>query len=220
MQRFIIQTMTEIKIPEIHIPEIQIPQVYVPQVSLPGYEPLNVETIGCKYFHRDVKNTGNRNLLIDDPNGIVSNCPYPSFIPMNYQADQLIITETVLPSEEEQKLPEGKPPQAEIPKDDKKEDVFVECPGKNDQRVGDFRNEKRLERVVGHERSEDGTICTTIYEDVPFKDQYIPEVSTIVSTAVIGLVAASTPLLLNAVKPIVKQIVKKLTKKKNKKSSS
>ena len=206
--------MTEIKIPEIHIPEIQIPQVYTPQVSLPVYEPLNVETIGCKYFHRDVKNTGNRNLLIEDPNGVTSSCPYPSFIPMNYQADQLIITETALPTEEEQKLPEGKPPKAEIPKDEKKDDVFIECPGKKDQRVGDFRNEKRLERVVGHERSEDGTICTTLYEDVPFKDQYIPEVSTIVSTAVIGLVAASTPLLLNAVKPLVKQIVKKLTKKK------
>ena len=207
--------MTEIKIPEIHIPEIQIPQVYVPQVSLPGYEPLNVETIGCKYFHRDVKNTGNRNLLIDDPNGVVSNCPYPSFIPMNYQADQLIIVEeAAVVNDEPAKLPEGKPPQPEIPKDEKKDDVFVECPGKKDQRVGDFRNEKRLERVVGHKRSEDGTICTTIYEDVPFKDQYIPEVSTIVSTAVIGLVAASTPLLLNAVKPLVKQIVKKLTKKK------
>ena len=207
--------MTEIKIPEIHIPEVLIPQVYVPQVSLPGYEPLNVETIGCKYFHRDVKNTGNKNLLIEDPNGVTSSCPYPSFIPMNYQADQLIITETALPAEEQQELPEDKPPQPEIPKD-KKEEVFVDCPGRTDQRVGDFRNEKRLERVVGHERSEDGTICTTIYEDVPFKDQYIPEVSTIVSTAVIGLVAASTPLLLNAVKPLVKQIVKKLTKKKDK----
>ena len=208
--------MTEIKIPEIHIPEIQIPQVYTPSISLPGYEPLNVQTIGCKYFHRDVKNTGNRNLLIDDPNGVVSNCPYPSFIPMNYQADQLIIVEeAAVVNDEPAKLPEGKPPQPEIPKD-KKEEVFVDCPGRTDQRVGDFRNEKRLERVVGHERSEDGTICTTIYEDVPFKDQYIPEVSTIVSTAVIGLVAASTPLLLNAVKPLVKQIVKKLTKKKDK----
>ena len=207
--------MTEIKIPEIYIPHIAIPKVYIPHVSLsPADRAPEVETIGCKYFHRDVKNTGNRNLLIDDPNGVVSNCPYPSFIPMNYQADQLIITETALPAEEEQKLPEGKPPKAEIPKEEKKDDVFVECPGKNDQRVGDFRNEKRLERVVGHKRSEDGTICTTIYEDVPFKDQYIPEVSTIVSTAVIGLVAASTPLLLNAVKPLVKQIVKKLTKKK------
>ena len=208
--------MTEIKIPEIHIPEVLIPQVYVPQISLPGYEPLNVETIGCKYFHRDVKNTGNRNLLIDDPNGVVSNCPYPSFIPMNYQADQLIIVEeAAVVNDEPAKLPEGKPPQPEIPKD-KKEEVFVECPGRTDQRIGDFRNEKRLERVVGHERSEDGSICTTIYEDVPFKDQYIPEISTIISTAVIGLVAASTPLLLNAVKPIVKQIVKKLTKKKDK----
>ena len=204
------------EIPEISIPNIEIPQVYVPQVSLPGYEPLNVETIGCKYFHRDTKNTGNRNLLIDDPNGVVSNCPYPSFIPMNYQADQLIIVEeAAVVNDEPAKLPEGKPPQPELPKD-KKEEVFVDCPGRTDQRVGDFRNEKRLERVVGHQRSEDGSICTTIYEDVPFKDQYIPEISTIVSTAVIGLVAASTPLLLNAVKPIVKQIVKKLTKKKDK----
>jgi len=210
--------MTEIKIPEIYIPHIAIPKVYIPQVSLPPADRApEVQTIGCKYFHRDVKNTGNRNLLIDDPNGVVSNCPYPSFIPMNYQPDQLIIVEeAAVINDEPTKLPEGKPPQAEIPKEDKKEDVFLECPGKNDQRVGDFRNEKRLERVVGHERSEDGTICTTIYEDVPFKDQYIPEVSTIVSTAVIGLVAASTPLLLNAVKPIVKQIVKKLTKKKDK----
>ena len=209
--------MPTIDIPEIHIPEIKIPEVYTPQVFLPGYEPLNVETIGCKYFHRDVKNTGNRNLLIDDPNGVVSNCPYPSFIPMNYQPDQLIIVEeAAVVNDEPAKLPEGKPPQAEIPKEEKKDDVSVECPGKKDQRVGDFRNEKKLERVIGHKRSEDGTICTTIYEDVSFKDQYIPEVSTIVSTAVIGLVAASTPLLLNAVKPLVKQIVKKLTKKKDK----
>ena len=205
--------MTEIKIPEIHIPEVSIPQVYVPQVFLPGYEPLNVETIGCKYFHRDIKNTGNRNLLIEDPNGVVSNCPYPSFIPMNYQADQLIIVEeAAVVNDEPAKLPEGKPPQAEIPKDEKKEDVFVECPGRTDQRGGDFRNEKRLERVVGHERSEDGTICTTLYEDVPFKDQYLPEFSTVISTAAIATVAAVTPLLLSAVKPLVKQLIKRIAK--------
>ena len=203
-------------IPEINIPDIQIPDVYIPQVLLPGYEPLYVETIGCKYYHRDVKNTGNRNLLIEDSNGVTSSCPYPSFIPMNYQADQLIITETALPAEEEQKLPEGKPPKAEIPKNKKNEPIVPPCPDKNNQRVGDFRNEKRLERVTGHKRGDDGIECITIYENVAFKDQYIPEVSTIVSTAVIGLVAASTPLLLNAVKPLVKQIVKKLTKKKNK----
>ena len=205
------------EIPEINIPNIEIPQVYIPQVSLPGYEPLNVETIGCKYFHRDVKNTGNRNLLIDDPNGVVSNCPYPSFIPMNFQPDQLIIVEEAAPIEQESKpLPEGKPPKPEIPKDKKKEDVFVECPGKKDQRVGDFRNEKKLERVIGHKRSEDGTICTTLYEDVAFKDQYLPEFSTVVSTAAIATVAATTPIILNLVKPIVKNLIKKLTKKKDK----
>ena len=201
------------EIPEISIPNIEIPQVYVPQVLLPGYEPLNVETIGCKYFHRDVKNTGNRNLLLDDPNGVVSNCPYPSFIPMNYQADQLIIVEEAAPVEQESKpLPEGKPPKPEIPKDEKKEDIFVECPGKKDQRVGDFRNEKKLERVIGHKRSEDGTICTTLYEDVPFKDQYLPEFSTVISTAAIATVAAVTPLLLSAVKPLVKQLIKRIAK--------
>ena len=205
------------EIPEINIPNIEIPQVYVPQVSLPGYQPLNVEAIGCKYFHRDVKNTGNRNLLIEDKNGLVSNCPYPSFIPMNFQPDQLIIVEEAAPVEQESKpLPEGKPPKPEIPKDEKKEDVFVECPGKKDQRVGDFRNEKKLERVIGHKRSEDGTICTTLYEDVAFQDQYLPEFSTVVSTAAIATVAATTPIILNLVKPIVKNLIKKLTKKKDK----
>jgi len=205
-----------VEIREIGIPEIVIPDVYIPQVILPLFDVLNVETIGCKYYHRDTKNTGNRNLLIDDPNGVVSNCPYPSFIPMNYQADQLIIVEEAAVVNDEPKiLPEGKPPKTEIPKDKKDEPIVPPCPDKNDQRVGDFRNEKRLERVTGHKRGDDGIECITIYENVPFKDQYIPEVSTIVSTAVIGLVAASTPLLLNAVKPLVKQVVKKLSKKKS-----
>ena len=204
------------EIREISIPEIVIPDVYIPQVILPSFDVLNVETIGCKYYHRDTKNTGNRNLLIDDPNGVTSSCPYPSFIPMNYQPESLIITEEAAPAEKEPaKLPEGKPPKAEIPKDKKDEPIVPPCPDKNDQRVGDFRNEKRLERVTGHKRGDDGIECITIYENVPFKDQYIPEVSTIVSTAVIGLVAASTPLLLNAVKPLVKQVMKKLSKKKS-----
>ena len=99
----------------------------------------------------------------------------------------------------------------------KKDEVIIPpCPSKREQRVGDFRNDKRIERVVGHKRGQDGIECITIYEDVPFTSQYIPEIPSLVSTAVIGLVAASSPLLLNAIKPIVKQIVKKLTKKKDK----
>ena len=55
------------------------------------------------------------------------------------------------------------------------------------------------------------------YEDVPFKDQYIPNPPQLVSTAIIAGIAATTPLLLNLVKPLVKNIIKKLTKKKEKK---
>ena len=210
--------------PTIEIPDIQIREIYVPEVPeiySPHYititAPPDIDVPGCTYQHRDIKNTGNRNLLLEDPNGVYTTCdvPFPSFVPLDYTPENLVVTEEVPTNNETPPLPETKQP--EIP--EIKEDKSIElepCPGKNNQRVGDFRNEKRLERVTGHKRGEDGIECITLYESVPFKDQYIPEVSTIVSTAVIGLVAASSPLLLNAVKPLVKQIVKRLTKKKDK----
>ena len=207
------------EIPEIHIQEIYVPEV--PEIYTPHYltitKPPEIDVPGCTYQHRDIKNTGNRNLLLDDPNGVYTTCdvPFPSFIPLDYTPENLVITEEVPVTNETPPLPETK--QTEIPKLPKDKDIQLEpCPGKKDQRVGDFRNEKRLERVIDHKRGDDGIECITLYESVPFKDQYIPEVSTIVSTAVIGLVAASSPLLLNAVKPLVKQIVKRLTKKKDK----
>ena len=202
--------------PEIKIPKIELPSIDIPPAPFFTRHKLGGQIPGCNLFHRDLEVTRNPSLLISDKNGTITSCPdgqIPSFDPIRFDPNEIIYTDntpTFTPSL-------GTDIKTQIPKiEDKKKPEFIECPGKKDQRVGDFRNEKRLERVVGHERSEDGTICTTIYEDVPFKDQYIPEVSTIVSTAVIGLVAASTPLLLNAVKPIVKQIVKKLTKKKDK----
>ena len=207
------------EIPDISIPEIYIPDV--PEIYTPHYltitKPPDINVIGCTYQHRDIKNTGNRNLLLEDPNGVFTTCdfPFPSFIPLDYTPENLVITEEVPVNNETPALPESKQPK--IPEIKKDKDIKLEpCPSKKDQRVGDFRNEKRLERVIGHERGQDGVECITLYEDVPFVDQYIPESSTIVSTAVIGLVAASSPLILNIIKPAIKNIVKKLTKKKNK----
>ena len=211
--------MPSIEIPDITIREIYIPDV--PEIYSPHYititEPPDIDVAGCTYQHRDIKNTGNRNLLLEDPNGVYSTCdfPFPSFIPLDYSPDNLVIVEELPASSPTPDMPESKQPA--IPDIPKEKDIELPlCPGKSDQRIGDFRNEKRVERVIGHKRGEDGVECITLYENVPFKDQYIPEVSTIVSTAVIGLVAASTPLLLNVVKPLVKQIVKKLTNKKDK----
>jgi len=208
----------EIGIKQINIPEVYIPEIYNPNPVLPIITNLEIDVAGCTYQHRDIKNTGNTQLLLDDPNGVFSTCDslFPYFYPMDYTPDQLIISEEMPISSEQPAMPESKTPETEQPKKDEKEVKFVECPSSKDQRVGDFRNEKKLERVIDHKKSEDGTRCITIYENVTFKDQYIPEVSTIVSTAVIGLVAASSPLLLNAVKPLVKQVVKKLTNKKDK----
>ena len=210
---------------EIH--EIVIPEI--PQINVNTYisTPLpvlnvplpNIDLPGCIKTHRDasVKNT---QIIEDDVNGAFYSCPegkIPSFVPINYDRKKIEIVEQKQESPPSTPdIPKAKQPEIpDIPKE--KEAIKLEpCPGKNNQRVGDFRNEKRLERVIGHERGDDGIECITIYEDVPFTSQYIPEVSTIVSTAVIGLVAASSPLLLNIIKPLVKQIVKKLTKKKEK----
>ena len=202
------------------IPEIIIPDIHIPEVPLPLFITTDIEVIGCTSYHRDTKNTGNRNLLLDDPNGVVTNCPYPSFTPLIYDAQNLIITEQQAPISEQEKLPEGKPPKTEIPKDEKKEEEYKPCPPKNAPfRQGDFKNELRLERLLKYERDINGS-CNAVWEKVPFIDQYIPQPSTIVSTAVIASVAAVTPLLLSAVKPLVKQLIKRIAKlsegKKNK----
>ena len=199
------------------MPDIYVPDIYQPAHLIQKPE-LKISPVGCTYQHRDIENTGNSNLLIDDPNGVFSVCDsvFPSFYPIDYTPKNLIITEEPPPSNYQPEIPKSKTPNTNtLPK--KKDEVIIPpCPSSRDQRVGDFRNDKRIERVKGHKRGEDGIECITIYEDVPFTSQYIPEIPSLVSTAVIGLVAASSPLLLNAIKPIVKQIVKKLTKKKDK----
>ena len=209
------------EIPNISIPDIKVPHLNIPTAN--PYQVLNVpppsiKLPGCVKYHRDAspKNTA---LYDDDPTGTTISCPtgsMPTFKPLLYDRRKIEIIEN---KEQEKRVENNETPiqeevKPDIPKE-KKEIKVVPCPGPKDQRINDFRNSSRLERVIGHEKSEDGTRCITIYEDVPFKDQYIPEVSTIVSTAVIGLVAASSPLLLNAVKPLIKQVVKKLTKKKD-----
>lgn len=208
--------MNEITIPE--IPEINIPvlDVYIPEVTPPPI--LKIAVPGCTYTHRDIGNTGNINLLLDDPRGVTYSAPcgqYPSFIPMNYEPDELVIVEEAPVNSQEPNMP--KVPTNETPNvpEKKEEETFKPCPGPNDQRVGDYRNEKKLERVLTHKRNLEGE-CETIYEPVAFIEQYLPTPATAVSTAAIALIAASSPLLLSVIKPAVKNIFKKLTAKKKK----
>ena len=204
--------MSEIKIPEITLPTIDLPDTpYFIKHKLEGKIP------GCNLYHRDLETTRNPSLLIADPNGTYTVCPegqIPSYNPMRYDPSEIIYTEDI-PSSSSKPAEEGNN-QMPKPKEEKKIEIEP-CPGKKDLRVGSFVNEKRLERIKGYKRGEDGIECITLYEDVPFKDQYIPNPPQLVSTAVIATVAATTPLLLNVVKPLVKNLIKKLTKKKKEK---
>ena len=204
-------------IPDINIPEIQIQPIF--DFTKPvDIIPLTINVPACTYQHRDIKNTGNRNLLLDDPNGVFTVCdaPFPSFNPMDYQSNNLIMSDDTPIISSPPEIPEPKPPVTQKPVE-KEEVFFIKCPDpEKDQRVGDFRNDKRLERVVGHKLNEDGSKCITLYEDTSFTEQYIPNVPAVTNAAAIAVVAASTPILINIVKPLVKQIITKLTKKKNK----
>ena len=108
------------EIPDISIPEIYIPDV--PEIYSPHYititAPPEINAPGCTYQHRDIKNTGNRNLLLEDPNGVFTTCdfPFPSFIPLDYTPENLVITEEAPINNETPPLPEAQTPDATIPK--------------------------------------------------------------------------------------------------------
>ena len=205
------------------IPDISIPNIQIPQINIPTHIPFQVLNVpppsirlpGCVRYHRDAspKNTA---LYDDDPTGTTISCPYgsmPSFQPMLYDRRRIEIVE----SKEQEKRVETnqtlEPPTTtpDIPKENKKI-VIPECPGSKDQRVGDYRNSKKLEIVVSHRL--DGTECITEYASVPFRDRYIPSAPQFVGVFSLALVGASAPLVLQLVNPIVKQVMTKLTKKK------
>ena len=204
--------MPTIKVPKVELPSIEIPEIpYFTQHKLEGQIP------GCNLFHRDLQITRNPSLLIADPNGTFTTCPegqIPSFDPIRFDMNELIYTESN-PVQNETKEQQTKvtPP---VKKEKKKEEEPPPCPSKKDQRVGDFRNEKRLERVSGHKRGEDGIECITLYEDITFIDSVLPSPSAALNVVTISLIAATTPLLLPIIKSLSKTIFKKILAKFNK----
>ena len=205
--------MPEIKLPEITLPTIDIPDTpYFTRPKLEGKLP------GCYLYHRDLETTRNPSLLLADPSGTYTVCPngeMPSYTPMRYDPAQVIDTEPVPVNTASTPTQDTNVVQPK-PKEEKKVE-YEPCPPDKALRIGSFVNEERREKIKDYIRNEDNE-CITLYEDVPFIDQYIPSPSVVVSTALIASVAATTPLILNAVKPLVKQLIKKITKKKEPKS--
>ena len=204
-----------INTPKIDVQVINAPTIRHPVV--PISVPIGFPIIEMPCVEARRATYENEALVNNDPKGNVVLCEgnVPSFTPMDFTPNDFTYVESDLSQDKEKEA--ITPVTPEIPTDKKEEEIFfVECPGPKDQRVGDFRNEKRLERVKGHKLSDNERECITLYEPVTFVEQYLPSAATASFTAATALVAASTPLLLNIIKPAVKNIVKKITSRKKK----
>ena len=222
-------------IQKIDIPNITIPQFGTNEVWLNGvpFVPSNhpsvttqigfpiVEMPGCVKMHQDNKDHVTRmpfdhDLVNQDEDGVTTLCPhgeYPSYDAMDYQPEQLIITrETPPPPVEPPPTPPEFTPDA-IP-DAKQEDVA--CPGPGQLRVGDL-TQSGDERVIGHELSEDGKTCVTLYEATTAVEKLIPSVNQATNTLAIAVIATAgataTPIILRIVRPILKKLWDTIQKK-------
>ena len=222
-------------IQKIDIPNVTIPQFGTNEVWLNGvpFVPSNhpsvttqigfpiVEMPGCVKMHQDNKDHVTRmpfdhDLVNQDEDGVTTLCPhgeYPSYDAMDYQPEQLIITrEAPPPPVEPPPTPPEFTPDA-IP-ETKKEDVA--CPGPGQLRVGDI-TQSGDERVTGHELSEDGKTCVTLYEATTAVEKFIPSVNQATNTLAIAVIATAgataTPIILRIVRPILKKLWDTIQKK-------
>ena len=191
----------------------------VPPVVLNIGNPI-VNMPGCVKAHQDNQMHAlglpkDKNLVDQDPDRVMTLCDaqVPSYDAMNYEPEQLIITrEAEVPPVEPPPTPPEFEPDA-IP--DTKQDE-VPCPGPGQLRVGDL-TQSGDERVVGHQLSEDGKICETLYEPTTAVEKFLPSTNQATTTVAIAVLAtagaAATPLLIRIIKPVIKKIWTTIQKK-------
>ena len=222
--------VNEIKIPNVVVPRIgtndqwlnQIPYIpnNDPPVTLQIGFPI-VDLPGCVTMHKDNQDKVTRlpfdyDLVNQDEDGTTTLCPhgeYPTYDAMDYQPENLLIQRETEPPPV---APPPTPPEFEpdaIPKTDEEE---VACPGPGQLRVGDL-TQAGDEKVIGHELSEDGKTCVTLYEDTTAVEKFLPSVNQSTTTVAIAVLAtagaAATPLLLRIIKPAIKKLTATIKKK-------
>ena len=225
-------------VPTIGIRDITVPTVYVPNWlnSTPNVDHLVPPVVlnignpiinmpGCVKAHQDnqMHRSGlpkDKNLVDQDPDKamIVCDATIPYFDAMNYEPEQLIITR---PAQVPNVPAPETPPTPDVPNTGNlSPNEEVPCPGPNQPRVGDL-TQNGDERVIGHELSEDGKTCVTLYEATTTVEKYLPSVNQTTTTVAIAVVAtagaAATPLLLRIFKPVITKLWKTLQKKLGKK---
>jgi len=145
----------------------------------------------------------------------------PSYTPLEYNPNKIQFVQD--PSTPNPPDP-PKTPEADLPGDEViPEEKEIDCPAKDQAyRLGDIRNAKAKEKVIGFEVI--NKKCVEIWGPTNIADKYLPSASvasTTFAVTVISVTAATlTPILTKALKPIFKQLItraKKLIGKKEKK---
>tara|TARA_B100001093_G_scaffold128366_1_gene120836 strand:+ start:99 stop:869 length:771 start_codon:yes stop_codon:yes gene_type:complete len=221
----------DIGIRNVNIRQVIIPDRFAAPPRIPSAAPITeqvgvpiIDIPGCVEAHIENKRGKNSELVDDDPKGARVFCDgnMPSFNPINYNPDELDITQP--PPEPPVVNPPEPPASPEVPKDavPKVEEKEVECPPPNAPRIGDVAQNQK-ERVSGYELQ--NGICVTLYEDVPWTAQYLPAPQIAATTAGIAVVATSSALLakpladilLKVIKPAIKKVIAKVSKLRGKK---
>ena len=199
-----------ISVPNVTIPNWQVYQPtvdhLVPPVVLFIGNPI-VDMPGCVKAHQDNQyhKSGlpvDKNLVDQDPDiaMIVCDAEVPSYDAMNYEPEQLIITREA-PPPVVSPPPDVDPPEVP-PTGDLGGEEEVPCPCPTQLRVGDL-TQAGDEKVIGHELSDDGKTCVTLYEDTSPIEKYVPPVNQVTSVTALAVVAtagaAATPLLLSLI---------------------
>ena len=214
-----------------------------PVVDMPGCVEMHKDNVDKTLpFDKDLVN--------QDPKGSITLCPhgeYPSFNSINYEPEQVIITKEaevpniVPPPLKKKKKTEDNDNNNNEENNDEGGDEGainrldapntgnlgledeVPCPGPLQLRIGDV-TQSGDERVVGHRLLDDGVTCETLYEPTTVLEKYVPPLNQVTSVTTLAVVAtagaATTPVLIKVIKPIVKKIwaavQKKLGKRKKK----
>ena len=134
----------------------------------------------------------------------------PSYEPLNYTPNEFTYTQSELSNKAEPE-PIIQPDLSKLVKKEK-EELYTPCPPLNPPfRTGDYRNDKRTERLLKWEKVEND--CVAIWEKVPFRETFIGTPQMLISTTVLGVVAGGSALLAPVIKKLLSTIFKQLKKK-------
>ena len=223
-------TIPNIVIPKSGVKEVNIPNIWGADVTIihpqVPYVPVTtqigkpiVDMPGCVEANQNnntgVGGTKNKSLAEDDD--VVTYCDepgMPGYNAMSYEPDQLIIQQEAPPPPAVEPPPDIDPP--ELPDTGDLGITETPCPGPGNLRVGDL-TQAGDEKVIGHELSQDGKICVTLYEPTTPAEKFLPSVNQATTTVAIAVLAtagaAATPLLLRVIKPIIKKLTTTVQKK-------